>query len=158
MIKATFSLCIASLLASGWAFGQQATPDLLQNIPNREQITLDGLWQAIVDPLENGYYNHRYQPREDGYFMNAKMQGPSDLHIEAHFSGQRALTDDREAVVGNGAGEFLCRIDAKDTQRCDIEIDRQVVSARECRIHRDRRAFSTGRSDQHAGQGGARGN
>ena len=79
MKKATLSLCIASMLVSGWALGQQALPDLLQNIPNREQITLDGLWQAIVDPLENGYYNHRYQPREDGYFKNAKMQGPSDL-------------------------------------------------------------------------------
>ena len=58
--------------------------ELLQNIGSRNTQTLDGLWQAIVDPLENGYYNHRYQPMENGYFKNAKMESPSDL-IEYDF-------------------------------------------------------------------------
>lgn len=60
------------------------TLDLVQNIKGREQLTLDGLWQIIVDPLENGYYNHRYLPKENGYFKNLKMQSPSDL-IEYDF-------------------------------------------------------------------------
>lgn len=60
------------------------TMDLVQNIKDREQVTLDGLWQIIVDPLENGYYNHRYLPKENGYFKNLKMQNPDDL-IEYDF-------------------------------------------------------------------------
>ena len=56
----------------------------LQNIQNRDFKTLDGLWSIIVDPLENGYYNHRYQPKEDGYFIDRQMQHPSDL-IEYNF-------------------------------------------------------------------------
>ena len=58
--------------------------DLLQNIDAREKVSLNGLWDIIIDPLENGYYNHRLQPMDNGYFMNAKMQSPSDL-IEYNF-------------------------------------------------------------------------
>lgn len=65
---------------------QAQDPDpLLQNIHGRDGVTtLNGLWQIIIDPLENGYYNHRYQPKENGFFKNAKMQSPSDL-IEYNF-------------------------------------------------------------------------
>ena len=58
--------------------------DLLQNIDAREKVSLNGLWDIIIDPLENVYYNHRLQPMDNGYFMNAKMQSPSDL-IEYNF-------------------------------------------------------------------------
>ncbi len=57
---------------------------VLQNIGSRDKQPLDGLWQVIVDPLENGYYNHRWQPRENGFFTNKKMKKPSDL-IEYNF-------------------------------------------------------------------------
>ncbi|MCE2612183.1 beta galactosidase jelly roll domain-containing protein [Flavobacteriaceae bacterium D16] len=63
---------------------------ILQNIKDRNTQTLNGLWQVIVDPLENGYYNYRYQPREDGYFKNAKMKSPSDL-IEYNFDSDLQL-------------------------------------------------------------------
>ncbi len=63
---------------------QQVQPSLLQNLEARNKTTLNGLWQIIIDPLENGYYNHRYQPKADGYFVNAKMKSPSDL-IEYDF-------------------------------------------------------------------------
>ena len=63
---------------------------LLQNIESRNTETLDGLWQVIVDPLENGYYNHRYQPYDQGYFRNAKMKSPSDL-IEYDFDSDLEL-------------------------------------------------------------------
>jgi beta-glucuronidase len=42
-------------------------------------MSLDGRWQIIVDPYENGYYDYRYEPRADGYFVNAKPAGPGDL-------------------------------------------------------------------------------
>jgi beta-glucuronidase len=64
--------------------------DLLQNIDSREKTSLNGLWDIIVDPLENGYYNHRLQPKNDGYFMNAKMKSPSDL-IEYNFDSSLQL-------------------------------------------------------------------
>jgi len=68
----------------------QSEADLLQNIQNRDKMSLDGEWKIIVDPLENGYYNHRYQPRDDGYFKNQKMKSPSDL-IEYDFDTDVSL-------------------------------------------------------------------
>ncbi|GAA5024597.1 beta-glucuronidase [Marivirga lumbricoides] len=58
--------------------------DLLQNIQGRNTTSLNGMWEIIVDPLENGYYNHRYKAKPDGYFINKKMESPSDL-IEYDF-------------------------------------------------------------------------
>lgn len=57
---------------------------VLQNISSREKTSLNGLWQIIIDPLENGYYNHRWLPREEGFFTNKKMESPSDL-VEYNF-------------------------------------------------------------------------
>lgn len=74
---------------------QSDSNSLLQNIESRDTQTLDGLWQIIVDPLENGYYNHRYLPKDDGYFKNAKMQAVSDL-IEYDFD-----TDEEIMVPGD---------------------------------------------------------
>ena len=74
---------------------QNTATNLLQNIGARDSQTLNGRWQIIVDPLENGYYNHRYQPRDDGYFKNAKMQKPTDL-IEYDFD-----TDEELMVPGD---------------------------------------------------------
>ncbi|MEM9389067.1 MAG: glycoside hydrolase family 2 TIM barrel-domain containing protein [Bacteroidota bacterium] len=56
----------------------------IQNVESRNAIKLDGLWQIIIDPLENGYYNHRYQPKKSGFFQNKKMKSPRDL-IEYDF-------------------------------------------------------------------------
>ncbi|AWX43662.1 Beta-glucuronidase [Flagellimonas maritima] len=72
------TLCLMALYSG---FAQSS---LIQNIDNRTTVSLDGTWQIIIDPLENGYYNHRYQPKDNGFFMNEKMQTPSDL-IEYNF-------------------------------------------------------------------------
>ena len=64
---------------------------VIQNIESRDVTSLKGLWQAIVDPLENGYYNHRYLPKEkDGYFENKKPESPTDL-IEYDFDSDIEL-------------------------------------------------------------------
>lgn len=60
------------------SFGQELYP-LLTNIPNRSSVRLDGKWRYIVDPMENGYYNYRYQINPNGYFKNQKPQSVSDL-------------------------------------------------------------------------------
>jgi len=58
---------------------------IIQNIDSREKMTLDGLWQIIIDPLENGYYNHQYGLRnKKAFYRNRKMKKPSDL-IEYDF-------------------------------------------------------------------------
>ncbi len=62
-----------------------ANADLIQNPVAREHVSLNGQWNIIIDPYENGYYNHRYEEHKWGYFKNAKMQSPSDL-IEYNFS------------------------------------------------------------------------
>ena len=83
LIINTLTLFIINLNAQVIAEVSQS-PKLLQNIESRNTTTLDGMWDIIIDPLENGYYNYRWQPRGDGFFRNDKMQSPSDL-IEYDF-------------------------------------------------------------------------
>lgn len=69
----------------------QENSRIIQNIESREKQTLDGLWQIIIDPLENGYYNHQYELRtKKGFFNNKKPQTPSDL-IEYDFDSDYQL-------------------------------------------------------------------
>ncbi len=62
---------------------------ILQNVYARETMTLDGLWNYIVDPLDNGYYDYRLQPMKNGFFRNAKAVNKGDL-VEYDFD--RAAT------------------------------------------------------------------
>ena len=78
MLSSRFLLVVFLLMSYAEVLQAQLNENLLQNIQNREKISLDGEWKIIVDPLENGYYNHRYLPKEDGYFKNKKMESPSD--------------------------------------------------------------------------------
>src|SRR5829696_2208626 len=63
---------------------------LIVNTEGRKTISLDGKWQAIVDPYESGFYNYRYQPSDNGYFKNAKPKNKSDL-IEYDFDSSGSL-------------------------------------------------------------------
>ena len=36
--------------------------NLLINVYNRSTKSLNGLWNYIVDPYENGFYNYRLEP------------------------------------------------------------------------------------------------
>lgn len=68
----------------------QETTLLIQNAEARNHISLNGLWSVIVDPYENGFYNHRYEEYDNGYFKNAKPESPSDL-IEYDFANSQKL-------------------------------------------------------------------
>ncbi|HOY24714.1 MAG TPA: hypothetical protein PK002_16270, partial [Cellvibrio sp.] len=57
----------------------------MQNPDSRIAINLDGRWDTIIDPYENGFYNHRYEESGNGYFKNAKPANPSDL-VEYDFA------------------------------------------------------------------------
>jgi len=63
---------------------------LIQNPDGRHGLSLDGAWQIIIDPYDNGYYDYRYQPRGDGYFLNQKSRSESDL-IEYDFDRSETL-------------------------------------------------------------------
>ncbi len=87
--KTVFLIALLGICSQLFA-QQEKFADLLQNIEGRDRQSLNGLWEIIIDPLENGYYNHRWQPKPDGYFKNAKMQSPSDL-IEYDFDSDLQL-------------------------------------------------------------------
>jgi beta-glucuronidase len=55
-------------------------------IHSRESISLNGKWNIIIDPYENGYYNYRWEPYDQmnsteaqGYFGDIKPEKPGDL-------------------------------------------------------------------------------
>ena len=63
-----------------------AQENLLINTYNRSSISLNGDWNYIVDPYENGFYNYRYEPFENqanpgngAFFINAKPKDKTDL-------------------------------------------------------------------------------
>lgn len=92
----TCTIYIGILIASlNFAFAksvQQQNPRLIQNIESRDKHTLDGLWQIIIDPLENGYYDHQYGLRDKkAFFKNRKPTSPSDL-VEYDFDSDYQLT------------------------------------------------------------------
>lgn len=63
---------------------------LIGNVGARKTTSLDGAWNTIVDPYENGYYDFHMHPHSDGYFKNAKPQNPNDL-IEYDFDKSPVL-------------------------------------------------------------------
>ena len=74
---------------------QQTGP--IQNVDGRKTVSLDGQWQAIVDPYESGFYDYRYQPNPNGYFKNAKPKTKSDL-IEYDFDKSGTLKVNRYGI------------------------------------------------------------
>ncbi len=80
-ISFAFLLAMSSIMMTSQAIADIA----IQNPVARQSISLNGKWDTIVDPYENGYYNHRYEESDSGYFKNAKPNGPSDL-VEYDFT------------------------------------------------------------------------
>jgi beta-glucuronidase len=73
------TLVIISILST-ILFAQFET-DLIQNIYSRHTTTLNGKWHYIVDMYENGFYDYRYQqkdqkkyPGSEAFFMNKKPE------------------------------------------------------------------------------------
>ena len=66
-------------------------PDpLITNVDGRRTTSLDGAWRTIVDAFEKGYYDYRYQPRADGYFLDRKAKDETD-RVEYSFDTSPAL-------------------------------------------------------------------
>jgi beta-glucuronidase len=87
---AVLFMSFSILLTTGVSAMTAQNLDLLQN-PNARQLTsLNGQWDIIPDPYENGYYNHRYEAKDDGYFLAETAKTPSDL-IEYNFDKAQKL-------------------------------------------------------------------
>lgn len=70
-MKKLIFLCL-TLLFFGKTFAKDIP--LLSNINSRNNISLNGKWNYIVDPLENGYYDYRLMPfQTNGFFENKKF-------------------------------------------------------------------------------------
>ncbi len=64
--------------------------NLITDTGSRNCISLNGKWHIIIDPYENGYYDYRYKPRGDGYYLNQKPKSKSDL-VEYDFDKSETL-------------------------------------------------------------------
>lgn len=64
--------------------------NLITNIENRQIYSLNGQWEILIDPYENGFYNYRYQEHENGFFKNEKPKTKQDL-IEYDFNSSDYL-------------------------------------------------------------------
>jgi beta-glucuronidase len=84
----TFIIVLSLLVFVPCLRAQQISP--IANTDGRKTISLDGQWQAIVDPYESGFYDYRYQPSANGFFKNAKPNNKSDL-IEYDFDNSASL-------------------------------------------------------------------
>ena len=74
--------CLLVLLLAGWAYAAPAPSTLIANIPARTTVNLNGAWQAIVDPFDNGTARR--------FFRNEKPQNKSDL-VEYSFDASPVL-------------------------------------------------------------------
>lgn len=63
---------------------------LIQNLPGRQTMLLDGHWNYILDMYELGFYNYRMQEDPNGFFKEAKPTNPSDL-VEYDFDKTETL-------------------------------------------------------------------
>jgi beta-glucuronidase len=86
-VRSVLALVGLAVLITDCAVGAE----LIQNPVARKSIDLNGQWRIIPDPYESGYYNHRFEEKPDGYFINAKARTASDL-VEYDFSKSQKLT------------------------------------------------------------------
>jgi beta-glucuronidase len=73
------TIAIVTLVAAGRGRAQLAP--LIQNVGARSSTSLDGQWQAIVDPYDVGAFDYRGQPLKNNgaFYKNYKSQSKSDL-------------------------------------------------------------------------------
>ncbi|RZL53802.1 MAG: beta-glucuronidase, partial [Pedobacter sp.] len=82
-------LLLLFTLLSSICFSQVSS---IQNIQGRNIQSLNGKWNYIIDPYENGYYDYRHQPYDQsktgtgGFFDDREQKDKSEL-IEYNFTG-----------------------------------------------------------------------
>jgi beta-glucuronidase len=73
------TIAVAMLIATGESRAQVAP--LIANIGGRSTTSLNGQWQAIVDPYDVGFLDYRAQPlkNNNAFFKNYKPKSKSEL-------------------------------------------------------------------------------
>jgi beta-glucuronidase len=93
-------LLLAALLLVGplGAHPSRAQSALLQNAPGRRVLSLNGSWNYIIDPYENGFYDYRRLAFDEsksgkgGYYDNQKPSSPQEPElIEYDFDKSAAM-------------------------------------------------------------------
>ena len=72
------------LLACISALSLVKADTILNNVYARHTQSLNGSWNSIVDPFDNGYYDYRLNVSNNGFFKNQKAKSKSDL-VEYNF-------------------------------------------------------------------------
>jgi beta-glucuronidase len=83
-------LCMLFIIPSLVIIVQGKQANLITNIEGRTTVSLNGKWQILIDPYENGFYNYRYDEDPNGYFNNAKPKDKSD-RVEYDFDTSEQL-------------------------------------------------------------------
>ena len=83
-------LLVAALAAFSAGAKAQTEVAAPQNVYGRSVTSLNGEWNYFADVQEQGYYDYRMKPTQWGYFLNAKMQRPSDL-VEYDFDSSPTM-------------------------------------------------------------------
>jgi len=63
------------------------------NVDSRSKVCLDGIWRTIVDPYQNGYFNYRLLPLNDGssYFADKDFYADQTKLVEYNFDSAATL-------------------------------------------------------------------
>ena len=63
------------------------------NVQARKTVSLDGMWKAIVDQYENGYYNYRLKPMPDHqtFFADKSWKQDKTRLVEYDFDTDGSL-------------------------------------------------------------------
>ncbi|MCF8262076.1 MAG: beta-glucuronidase [Melioribacteraceae bacterium] len=99
------------------------------NIENRLTTSLNGKWNIIIDPYENGYYDYRYEPHAEGYFKNAIEKNESEL-LEYSFD-----TDEMLYVPGDWNSQMEKLLFYEGTVWYKNSFDYDLSSAKRLFIH-----------------------
>ena len=85
-------LIIGIVLFSTFFPGQNIfSQDLIQNVDSRDQLSLNGRWNYIIDPYQMGYLDYRQEPFDEsesgkGGFYDNKIQEDKGERLEYDFS------------------------------------------------------------------------
>ena len=74
------------LIISAKAYAQ----DQFASFSERSSLSLNGSWNIIIDPYENGFYDYRWQESTNGFFKNEKPKNKWD-RVEYDFDKSDSL-------------------------------------------------------------------
>jgi beta-glucuronidase len=83
VLSLILSVCLCPML-----IGQEYPQ--ITDVPNRHITSLNGKWNIIIDPYENGFYDYRFEENPQGFFSNQKPVDKTD-RVEYDFDKSETL-------------------------------------------------------------------